>query len=134
MTGDPNRELMEGGGKAHGAGGVNTPIFALGRMPGLAAIGLYMLLLAGTVILGVVMKYFPPLYLVFPVLFIAAGLGLLMLFRWAWALSLAAVLLMAGMFLYQFSRTHAGSGLVQGLLNLVFFFYLVRAEVREILR
>jgi hypothetical protein len=134
MTDDLNRERTESDGKSPLESGGNPSAAMLVRMPGLAAIGLYMLLLAGTVILGVVMKYFPPLYLLFPVLFIAAGLGMLMMFRWAWALTLAAVLMLATMFLYQFSKTHAGSGLVQGLLNLVFFFYLVRAEVRERLR
>jgi hypothetical protein len=102
----------------------------MSRLPGLAAISLYMLFLAGTVILGVVLKRYPPVYLFFPVFFIAAGMGLLMQFRWAWALSLAAVVLQMGMFLYLFTTQHVPSELVQGLLNLVFFLYLVRPEVR----
>ena len=109
-------------------------ISPLMRLPGLAAIALYMLLLAGTVILGVAGKHFPPLYLLFPVLFLAAGMGLLMLLRWAWALSLGAVALLVAMFLYLFTRQHALAWLVQGLLNLVFFLYLVRSEVRDSLR
>lgn len=104
------------------------------RLPGLAAIALYMLILAGTVILGVVSRHYPPLYLAFPVLFFAAGLGLLMLLRWAWALALAAVTLLVALFGYQFVVQHAPSAVVQALLNLVFFLYLVRAEVRENLR
>jgi hypothetical protein len=107
---------------------------AIFRFPALAAIGFYMLILAGVVIIGVVTRHFPPLYLLFPVLFIAAGLGLLMLLRWAWALTLAAVVMLVGLFLYQFSRAHAPSALVQGLLNLVFFLYLVRTEIRGSLR
>ena len=107
---------------------------ALLRLPGLAAIALYMLVLAGTVILGVAGKRYPPLYLVFPALFIAAGLGLLMLFRWAWALALAAIVLLTALFLYQFSMQQAPSFLIQGLLNLVFFLYMVRIEVRRNLR
>lgn len=107
---------------------------ALLRLPGLAAIGLYMLILAGVVILGVAGRHFPLLYLAFPPLFIAAGLGLLMFFRWAWALTLAAVVMLMGLFLYQYASAHAPSALVQGLLNLVFFFYLVRTEVRSNLR
>lgn len=114
--------------------GPQAPASAIFRFPALAAIGLYMLILAGVVILGVVTRHFPPLYLLFPVLFIAAGLGLLMLFRWAWALTLAAVVMLVGLFLFQFSRTHAPSAIVQGLLNLVFFLYLVRTEVRGSLR
>lgn len=107
---------------------------ALMQLPGLAAIALYMLFLAGTVILGVATRHYPPLYLIFPVLFFAAGLGLLMLFRWAWAMALGAVVLLMGLFLYQFTRQGAFSAVVQGLLNLVFFLYLVRAEVRSRLR
>lgn len=104
------------------------------RLPGLAAIALYMLVLAGTIILGVVTRHYPPLYLVFPVLFFAAGLGLLMVLRWAWALTVSAVALLMGLFGYEFALQHAPSAMIQGLLNLVFFFYLVRAEVRENLR
>ena len=104
------------------------------RLPGLAAIALYMLFLAGTVILGVATSHYPPLYLAFPVLFFAAGLGLLMLLRWAWALSLAAVVLLVALFGYQFVFQRAPSAIVQGLLNFVFFLYLVRAEVRSSLR
>ncbi len=131
-----HNELQKGPG-AGGSGdhnGPQVPAGALFRFPALAAIGFYMLILAGVVILGVVTRHFPPLYLLFPVLFIAAGLGLLMLLRWAWALTLAAVVMLIGLFLYQFSRTHAPSALVQGLLNLVFFLYLMRTEVRDNLR
>lgn len=114
--------------------GPQAPANAIFRFPALAAIGFYMLILAGVVVLGVVTRHFPPLYLLFPVLFIAAGLGLLMLFRWAWALTLAAIVMLIGLFLFQFSRTHAPSAIVQGLLNVVFFLYLVRTEVRGSLR
>jgi hypothetical protein len=54
--------------------------------------------------------------------------------RWAWALTLAAVALSAGSFLWGYSTQHAFPSLVQGLLNLVFFLYLVRTDVREQLR
>lgn len=112
----------------------NTLAKELSRLPGLIAIGLYMVLLAGTIILGVAIKQFPILYLFFPALFLAAGFGLLMMFRWAWALTLGAVALLMSLFLYQFATQHVSFALVQGLLNCVFFFYLVRAEVRERLR
>lgn len=114
--------------------GPQPPANAIFRFPALGAISLYMLILAGVVILGVVTRHFPLLYLIFPALFIAAGLGLLMLFRWAWALTLAAVVMLIGLFLFQFSRTHVPSALGQGLLNVVFFLYLVRTEVRDSLR
>ncbi|HKF48617.1 MAG TPA: hypothetical protein VKB38_14770 [Terracidiphilus sp.] len=102
--------------------------------PGLAAIGLYMFILAGTIVLGVVSAHFRPVYLLFAVVFMAAGAGLLLLFRWAWVLALAAVVLIAGMFLWRFSQQRDFPSLAQGLLNMVFFLYLVRPELRARLR
>jgi hypothetical protein len=104
-------------------------------LPGLAAISLYLLVLAGVIVLGVVAgRHYPPLFLIFAAGFMAASAGLLMLFRWAWALALSAVLLLVVYNLWIFSSQHQGAALVQGLLNLVFFLYLVRPEVRERLR
>jgi hypothetical protein len=103
-------------------------------LPGLAAISLYMMVLAGINILGVAMGQSPPVFLVFSALFIAAGLGLLLLLRWAWALTLGAVVLLVALFLWKFAASHDLPYAVQGLLNLVFFLYLVRTEVREKLR
>lgn len=104
------------------------------QLPGLVAIGLYMFLLAGVTILGVVKGQYPWLFLIFSVAFIMAALGLLLLLRWAWAMALAAVLLLAGAFFWRFAGQHAMAYAVQGLLNLVFFLYLVRTEVRDRLR
>jgi hypothetical protein len=104
------------------------------QLPGLVAISLYMLILAAVNILAVVSGQFRPPYLVFSAFFIAAGLGLLLLLRWAWAMTLAAVALLACLFAWKFSTQHAFPFIVQGLLNLVFFLYLVRPEVREKLR
>jgi glycerol-3-phosphate acyltransferase PlsY len=104
-------------------------------LPGMAAISLYLLVLAGVIILGVVAgHYYPPLFLVFAACFIAAAAGLLRLLRWAWALTLAAVFLLAVYNLWFFASQHQPAALIQGLLNLVFFLYLVRIEVREKLR
>ena len=101
-------------------------------LPGLAAISLYLLVLSGVIILGVVNgAQYPPLFLVFAAVFIAASLGLLRQLRWAWALALAAVFLLVAYNAWIFSTQHQGSAAVQGLLNLVFFLYLVRPEVRE---
>lgn len=103
-------------------------------LPGLAAIALYMLILAGVGILGVAGGHMTPMYLFFSAAFIMAGLGLMMMLRWAWALSLAAVLLLAALFFWRFAHGHVLPYIVQGLLNLVFFFYLIRTEVRSKLR
>lgn len=103
-------------------------------LPGLAAIGFYMLVLSGVSVIGVVGGKFPPLFLIFSVLFVTASLGLLKLFRWAWALTLAAVLLLVALFAWKFSTEHQAPYIVQGLLNLVFFLYLIRTEVRSKLK
>jgi len=104
------------------------------RLPGLAAISLYLLVLAGVIILGVVGRHYPPLFLFFAAVFVSASAGLLLLLRWAWALALAAVLLLACYNLWIFSSLRQPAAVVQGLLNLVFFLYMVRTEVREKLR
>lgn len=105
------------------------------QLPGLAAISLYLLILAGVIIVGVVGgRHYPAIFLVFAAGFVTASGGLLMLFRWAWALALAAVFLLVVYNLWIFSSQHQGAAIVQGLLNLVFFLYLVRTEVREKLR
>ena len=104
-------------------------------LPGLAAISLYLLLLSGVIIVGVVAgRYYPPLFLVFAAGFIAAAAGLLLLLRWAWAMALAAVFLLAVYHLWFFASQREPPALVQGLLNLVFFLYLIRTEVRAKLR
>lgn len=103
-------------------------------LPGLAAIALYLAVLAGVIIVGVVGGHYPALLLVFSALFFAACGGLLMLFRWAWALALAAVLMLALYNSWIFSTEHLPPALVQGLLNLVFFLYMIRVEVRSKLR
>lgn len=104
-------------------------------LPGLAAICLYLLVLAGVIILGVAGgRHYPPLYLIFAALFMASSAGLVMMFRWAWSLALGAMFLLAGYNLWLFSTHHDFPFLAQGGLNLVFFLYLIRPEVRSKLR
>lgn len=103
-------------------------------LPGLVAISFYLLLLAVVIVIGVVGGHYPLIFLLLPVFLFAACGGLLMLFRWAWAMALAAVLMLGGYNVWIFAHLHMSPALIQGLLNLVFFFYLVRTEVREKLR
>ena len=103
-------------------------------LPGLAAISFYLLLLSVVIIIGVAGGHYPAPFLLLSVSLFAACGGLLMLFRWAWAMALAAVLMLGGYNLWIFAHMHMFPALIQGLLNLVFFFYLVRTEVREKLR
>ncbi len=122
----------QAGGKAPAG---TVPLAIQLPLPGLAAIALYLLVLAGVIVLGVVSgRRYPPVFLVFSVLFIASSAGLLTLFRWAWSLALAAVVLLSGYNWWLFASDHQAAGLVQGALNFVFFLYLIRTEVREKLR
>lgn len=102
--------------------------------PGLIAISLYMLLLSVVIVVGSVGGHYPKLFLILPIFLLAACGGLLMLFRWAWAMALAAVLLLSAYNLWIFTSLHLAPSLIQGLLNLVFFLYLIRTEVRAKLR
>jgi hypothetical protein len=103
-------------------------------LPALVVVALYMFLLAGINIIGVANGYERPPYLIFSAMFFAAALGLLLLFRWAWTLTLAAVVLLAGLFFWRFSTQHEFPSIMQGGLNLVIFLYLIRPEVRAHLR
>ncbi len=123
-----------GNGEQHGNIAAGPQRRELLKMPGLAAIGLYLAALAGVIIVGVVKGYYPPMFLAFSALFFAAAGGLMLLLRWAWALALAAVLLLAVYNMWIFSSMHVASALVQALLSWVFFLYLIRTEVRCKLR
>jgi hypothetical protein len=116
------------------AAGSAPPPREILALPGLAAIALYLLVLAGVIILGVVGRHYPVLFLLLSAGFLTAGAGLMLMFRWAWSLALAAVLLLSCYNLWLFTRLHQAPALVQGLLNLVFFLYLIRTEVRTKLR
>jgi hypothetical protein len=104
-------------------------------LPGVAAIALYLLLIAGIIILGVVGGgHYPAVYLLFSVVFVASSAGLIASFRWAWVLALAAVFLLMVYNVWVFTAQHEAPAAVQGALNLIFFLYLVRPEVRMKMR
>ena len=105
------------------------------QLPGLGAIALYLLTLSGVIVLGVVGGgHYPKIFLIFSAVFMAASAGLMLLLRWAWALALTAVLLLGCYHFWIFASFRQAPSLVQGLLNLVFFLYMIRSEVRERLR
>lgn len=103
-------------------------------LPGVAAIALYLLLVSGTIVVGVVGGHYPAFLLLFSAVFITASAGLVASLRWAWALALAAVFLLAAYDAWMFSSQRTAPAAVQGLLNLLFFLYLIRPEVRQGLR
>jgi hypothetical protein len=106
----------------------------LRQIPGLVAIGFYMLLLAAVTVFMVVARHAQLFYLIFSVLFSISAFGLLLLFRWAWAMTLAALALVAALFLWQFTVQHDYALLVRGGLHLMLFLYLARGSVRQKLR
>jgi hypothetical protein len=125
MTSEPTQQSEDGPGK---------PPRRRMPLPGVAAIGLYLLLVSGTIAIGVVGSHYPPLYLLFSIAFLTASAGLIASFRWAWALGLAAVFSLACFWAWTFAGQHSPVAVVQGLLNLLFFLYLIRPEVRAGLR
>jgi hypothetical protein len=144
MTSEPGPDQLSPGPSSPGESVANPlagaaqpaklPQRDLFPLPALLAICLYLVMLAGVIVLGVVGRHYPPLFLILSAAFLTAAAGLIMLFRWAWAAALAAVFLLACYNAWIFASLHNAPSLVQGGLNLVFFLYLVRAEVRDRLR
>jgi hypothetical protein len=133
MTGEANPKEAHSAEKASPPD--QPPIHERLPLPGLAAISLYLLILAGVIIFGVVSgRHYPFIFLFFAAALIASSAGLILLLRWAWAMALGAVFLLSAYDLWIFFSSHQGPPLVQGLLNLVFFLYLVRTEVRRKLK
>ncbi len=105
-----------------------------GLLPAMAGIALYMFVLAGVVGYGAATGRFPRLFLIVCALFLAAAVGLIRLYRWGWALTTAASFLLMSYGVWAYIQTRMAAALVMSFLNLVFFLYLVRPEVRERLR
>jgi uncharacterized membrane protein (DUF2068 family) len=103
-------------------------------LPGMAAISLWMLALAVLGAVGVMHHQYPPGVLVLSTALAAAGLGLIRLRRWGWALSLAAVFLSMCFGSYSLFRFRQLQWVVMAVINFVFFLYLVRPEVTGRLR
>ena len=112
---------------------------AKGMLPGMAVIGMYMLVLAMVNSFAALRGTFgggAAKYSIFAIctLLVVGAFGLLSLRRWGWAIVTAGCVLMATGYFYGFHRTHVAPYIVQGLFSLVFFLYLSRTEVRERLR
>jgi len=108
-------------------------------LPGMAAIALWMLALAVLGVAGVLSGHYPRGgtrigILLLCTVFALAGLGLIRLRRWGWALSLGAVFCCMCFGWYSLFRFHQGQWVVMAVINLVFFLYLVRGEVIARLR
>jgi hypothetical protein len=107
-----------------------------GILPGMALIGMYLLLLAMLNAFAAVRGTFGQSAAKFSILGVCTLLvigvfGMFRLLRWGWALVTCGCLLMAAGYFYGFHRTHIPPYIVNGLFALVFFLYLSRTEVRE---
>jgi uncharacterized membrane protein (DUF2068 family) len=103
-------------------------------LPGMAAISLWMLAEALIGVTGVFTGHYPGEWarigvLILCSVFAAAGLGLIRMRRWGWALALGAAFLSMCFGCYSLFRSHQGQWVVIAVINLVFFLYLVRPEV-----
>ncbi|HXS12817.1 MAG TPA: hypothetical protein VN734_08945 [Acidobacteriaceae bacterium] len=110
-----------------------------GMLPGMALIGLYLLVLAMLNAFAAARGSFGnggAKYSILAVctLLVVGVFGLLRLLRWGWAIVSAGCVLMAAGYFYGFHRTHIAPYIIQGLFAMVFFLYLSRTEVRERLR
>ena len=104
---------------------------AKGLLPGIAVIALWMLLLCGIGLFGVITHNYPPVVTVFCALFAASAQGLLKLRRWGWALALAAAFLSTSYGVFVLVRFQQSPAIILIMVNLVFFLYLVRPAVIE---
>jgi hypothetical protein len=110
-----------------------------GMLPGMALIGMYLLVLAMLNAFASIHGAFGQNAAKYSVLGVCTLLvigvfGMLRLRRWGWSLVTVGCLLMAAGYFYGFHRFHAAPYIINGLFDLVFFLYLSRTEVRERLR
>ncbi|MHB8302753.1 MAG: hypothetical protein ACYDC6_07965 [Acidobacteriaceae bacterium] len=117
----------------------HPPQDAAAKLPGVAAISLWLLLEALIGVAGVFTHHFASQSSRMTVLAVAtllavASLGLLRMRRWGWALALAAAFLTSSYGMYLIVRFHESNYWVMTLVNFVFFFYLVRPEILRRLR
>ncbi len=110
-----------------------------GMLPGMAMIGMYLLLMALLNVFAAMRNTFGTGTAKYAILGICTMMvvgvfGMLRLRRWGWAIATAGCVLMAVGYFYGFHTAHRPPYLVQGLFALLFFLYLSRTEVRERLR
>lgn len=112
-----------------------APPIKVQMLPGIAAIAMYMLVVAIIGAFGALRGAFPVL-IALPIctLIVIGVFGLLRMRRWGWALVTAGSLLLS--FAYGWIARHAGMTRlwVMAALDLCMFLYLIRPEVRDRLR
>ncbi len=121
---------------------VQPPVVAPAKgilLPGVAAISLFMLFMALMNAFGAIHGMFRTPAADYSVLAVCSLLvvgvfGLLRMRRWGWALVLGGAIFLALGDLLFFKMTRTTFFAVRSVLELVFFLYLVRGEVRDRLR
>ncbi len=108
-------------------------------LPGMAAIALWMLILAVIGVTGALSGHYPgrgskAAVLVISSIFAFAGWGLILLRRWGWALTLGAAFCSMLFATYSIFRFRQSQWIAMAAVNLVFFLYLVRPEVQQRLK
>jgi uncharacterized membrane protein (DUF2068 family) len=118
---------------AQQSGSMGNPLV---KLPGLICIALYMLALGAAVTYRVAIKQVHPVFLVLALFFVIASFGLMRLFRWAWAMTTAAVFLPMSycLWLLTAKQIPVEVGVGEIFVNIVMFMYLIRVEVRANLR
>jgi len=110
-----------------------------GLLPGIAAIAMFLLLVTMLNAFAALQGVFGQGAARYGILAVCTLLligifGMLKLKRWGWALVTGGCLAIAGGDLYYYAHSHAGFFMVRALLELCFFLYLARTEVRERMR
>jgi hypothetical protein len=107
-----------------------------GMLPGMAMIGIYMLLIAMLNAFASLRGSFGTGAARYGILGVSSILvvgvfGFLRLRRWGWAVLAAGCVLFASADFYMYTKAHAGFLLIRALFSFLFFLYLSRTEVRE---
>lgn len=108
-------------------------------LPGMAAIAMFLLIVTLLNTFAALRGIFgsgPARYGILAVcsLLLIGIFGLLRMKRWGWALVTGGCIVMALGDLFLFSRNHVAFFLVRGLLEMCFFLYMARTDVRERVR
>ena len=112
---------------------------AQGMLPGMAVIGLYLLVFSMLNAFAAMRNVFGAGSVKYSILGVCTLMvlgifGMLRLRRWGWAIVAAGCVLMAAGYFYGYHAAHRLPYIIQGLFALVFFLYLSRPEVRDRLR
>jgi hypothetical protein len=113
------------------------PVVSGSMLPGMAMIAMYMLVVAMVGGFGALAGRYPGgKYVILSIcsLVVIGVFGFLRLRRWGWALVMGGCLTMCLWYIYMSRLTHNPALIVMACLDLCFFLYLSRTEVRERLR